>query len=96
MRILFTSTDEVLAKNTTKVYYDMVKELNQKYKEQFIYLGVMKSPVGKIQNKYRFQILIRLKKPKSDSIISEIYKMVDDNSTNGVSIFVEINPSSLS
>ena len=96
LRILFTSTDEVLAKNTTKVYYDMVKELNQKYKEQFIYLGVMKSPVGKIQNKYRFQILIRLKKPKSDSIISEIYKMVDDNSTNGVSIFVEINPSSLS
>ena len=66
------------------------------FKNQFIYLGVMKSPVGRIQNKYRFQILMRLKNQQGDQIITELYKLIDLNKTKDVNIFVEIDPSSLS
>ena len=96
IRLLFTSSSEDLAKDTTKVYYDKVKEMMNKYQGQFIYLGVMRSPVGRIQNKHRFQILIRLKNQQYDQIMKEIYHEVDENKPKDVNIFVEIDPSSLS
>jgi len=96
VRLLFTSVDQELAKSITKEYYDNVKKLLENYPNQFIYLGVMKSPVGRIQNKYRFQVLLRLKNQMSDTIIKELYRLVDDNQNKDVSIFVEIDPSSLS
>lgn len=96
VRLLFTSTDEVLAKDLTKVYYDRVRELASEFDKDFIYLGVMKSPVGRIQGKFRYQILIRLKMKNSDEIIKKLYEEVDKHKTKDVSVFVEINPSSLS
>jgi len=96
VRLLFTSHNEDLAKNATKVYYDKVKELNLTYQNNFIYLGVMKSPMGRIQDKYRYQILMRIKNNNSDEIIKNLYEEVDKTKIKDVSIFVEINPSSLS
>lgn len=92
VRLLFTSLDEDLVKNTTKEYYDKVKEIKEKFNGEFIYLGVMKSPVGRIENKFRYQILIRLKNNKADQIIKEIYNLTDQNKNKNVSVFVEINP----
>lgn len=92
VRLLFTSLDEDLVKNTTKEYYDKVKQLKENYNGEFIYLGVMKSPVGRIENKFRYQILIRLKNSKADQIIREIYDITDQNKNRNVSVFVEINP----
>ena len=96
IRLLFTSYSEELAKEHTKVYYDRVKELASEYMGQFIYLGVMKSPVGRIQDKFRYQILIRLKPEKSDQIISKLYEQVNTVKNKDVSVFVEIDPASLS
>ena len=96
IRVLFTSENEALAKDTTKVYYDKVKELAEKYKGEFIYIGASKSPVGRIQNKFRYQILIRLRLEKADEITTQLYKEADAIKNNAVSCFVEINPTSLS
>ena len=96
MRLLFTSLDENLVKATTKEYYDIIKELKEKYQNQFIYLGVMKAPVGRIENKFRFQILMRLRNQMSDQIIREIYDKTNENKNKNVSIFVEINPEVMS
>lgn len=96
IRILFTSENEELAKSTTKVYYDKVKELAEQFKNQFIYIGASKSPVGRIQNKFRYQILVRLNLDKCDEIISHLYKIADETKNSSVSCFVELNPSSLS
>ena len=92
VRLLFTSLDENLVKSVTKEYYDKVKELKDKNPKGFIYLGVMKSPVGRIENKFRFQILMRLKNDSADQIIHEIYNQTSENKNKNVSIFVEINP----
>ncbi len=96
VRILFSSEDENLAKNITKVYYDKVKEIQQKYQEDFVYLGVMKCPIGKMQNKYRLQILMRLKKQNENQIINELFDYADQIKKSDATIFVEINPQNLS
>lgn len=96
VRILFSSTEENLAKNHAKVYYDEVKKLQAEFNSEFIYLGVMKSPIGKIQNKYRIQILMRLKREQEDEIISKLFDILDNNKQPNVSAFIEINPQNLS
>ncbi|MEG1581767.1 MAG: primosomal protein N' [Clostridia bacterium] len=95
LRILVTSESEELAKSTIKVYYDNIKEIKQKHEDDFIYLSAMKSPISKIQNKYRFQILIRLECENADNIIDEIFTMLKNNKTKALT-FVETNPQSLS
>lgn len=96
VRILFTSEDENLAKETARVYYEEVKKLQQKYENEFVYLGVMKSPIGRIQNKYRLQILMRFKLSYENEITANIFKIADSVKKPGVSAFVEINPQNLS
>lgn len=96
IRILFTHTDENIAKETTKVYYDEVKKLQQKYQGEFVYLGVMKSPIGRIQNKFRLQVLMRIKPERADEITNELFDIADNMDKNKATIFVEINPQNLS
>ena len=96
VRILFTSGEENLAKSQAKVYYDDVKKLQEKYGTDIIYLGVMKSPIGKIQNKYRIQILMRLKRNSDEEIISQLFSLLDQHKNTNVSAFIEINPQNLS
>jgi len=96
IRILITSEDENLAKDVTKNYYEKVKDIQQEYRQYFKYLGVMKSPIGKIQNKFRLQVLIRILREEEDSIIKRLFDLADSMKKNQVSIFVEIDPQNLS
>lgn len=96
IRILFTSEDENLAKDVAKVYYDKVRGLQTSYADQFVYLGVMKSPIGRIQNKFRLQILMRIKPDNEDEITDKLFKFADEIKKQNISIFVEINPQNLS
>lgn len=96
IRILFSSEDENLAKDTAKVYYDSVKDIHRENKNDFIYLGVMKAPIGRIQNKYRIQILMRIKPTNADAITNKLFELVDKHKKPNVSAFVEINPQNLS
>ena len=96
IRILFTSEDENLAKTTAKVYYDSVKTLQEEYSNDFVYLGAMKSPIGRIQNKYRLQVLMRIKAENEDLITDKLFELADSVPHKNVSIFVEINPQNLS
>ena len=56
----------------------------------------MKSPVAKIQRKFRFQILMRFKQSVADMLTDEIYKIVQKNTNPKANIFIEDNPSNLS
>lgn len=96
VRVLFSSGDENLAKDAAKVYYDDIKLIQAENSTDFIYLGVMKSPIGKIQNKYRIQILMRLKRTNDEKIISELFDLMEKHKKTDVNIFIEINPQNLS
>ena len=62
----------------------------------FVYLDVMKSPIGRIKNKFRYQVLARLKNENEDEIIQKIYKICDKHQDKNISVFVELDPQSLS
>ena len=96
VRILFSSSEENLAKNTAKVYYDDIKKIQEEFKSDFIYFGVMKSPIGRIQNKYRIQILLRLKRENEEEIISRLFELLDKHKSSAVNVFIELNPQNLS
>ena len=64
--------------------------------DEFVYLGVMKSPIGRIQNKFRMQILMRIKPNKEDEISDRLFILADELKKQNITIFVEINPQNLS
>ena len=53
----------------------------------------MRSPIKKIQGKYRFQVLMRL---KSEKYLPEFYDLAVKHTSASVLVFVEENPSGLS
>lgn len=95
VRILITSLDSQICENTTKSLYEKSLNLRKKFdKSDIVYLDCMKSPVKRIQNKFRYQILFRIKNNVNE-IIDKIYKLVDSEKYKNCTVFVEINPQSL-
>ena len=96
VRILISGESEELVKQTSKQIYDDIVNIKQDKIDSFIYLGAMKSPVKKIEKKYRYQILSRLTVTNSQSVLDKIYEKINQLKTKNVSVFVELNPQNLS
>ena len=94
VRILFTHENENIVANECKLCYNKVKEIKEKYKEDFVYLDVMKAPLNKIKGKYRYQTMMRFKLDKADEIEKQVFETVDPKCKS--SVFFEINPNNLS
>lgn len=96
MRILLTSNDEELAKDATHTLILKLKSFRVQYGKDFFFLEAMRSPVGKISNKYRFQVVMRFDNKITDDVLKETYKILDELRNSKLSVFVENNPQSLS
>lgn len=94
VRVLVASTDEQDAVDSARNIYRGVQEL-QKAHGKFVYLGASRSPVTKMKGQIRYQVLMRLSPEEFDMIISDVYKLCDENKPKKGSSFVEINPQSL-
>ncbi len=77
-----------------KIHMDIKKTNNTN--KNMLFCQAMKCPVGKIQNKFRFQILLRFANENFEENLNAIYKICDNNQKEGVSIFVETNPNNMS
>lgn len=95
VRILISSDVEELAGNVLKQVFDEIGKLTQQKTQAFAYMAAMRSPVKRIQNKYRMQLIARII-DDFDGIIQEIYTIIDKVSVSKVSCFIEINPNNLS
>lgn len=95
IRIMMTGECEDKVIECAKLIYRDVKKLQKEYAYDFIYLQAMKSPVGKIENKFRYQILMRIRREREAKLVSGIYAVMDNYKTKGVSVFAEINPQNL-
>lgn len=96
LRLLIRGSEEEKSKEQTKMLWQKITALKAEYSREFIYAGFMKSPVKRIQNKYRYQILLRLKLNSSEEIISRIFEIVNQSKSKTTTTFVEINPQNLS
>lgn len=94
IRILFTHEDENLVAQECKMCYNKVKEIKESYAKDFVYLDVMKAPLNRIKNKFRYQIMMRFKLDRADEIEQKIFETVDESAKS--SVFFEINPNNLS
>lgn len=95
VRVLVTSENEDAVFACTKNILEEIKALSKGYANDFISLKAMKSPVKMIQNKIRYQVMMKLRLEREEEIISEIYKITDKNSLRNVQVFVELNPKNL-
>lgn len=96
VRVLITSEKETLALDKTKQIYEQIQTLKAQNPSDFFYLGAMKSPVKRIEKKYRYQIMMRISPASSGKIISKIFAIVKNSQHKLVYIFVEQNPQNLS
>lgn len=94
IRILFSHENEKTVAEETKMCYNKVQQVREKYAKDFVYLDVMKSPLNKIKNKFRYQIMLRITLDNADKIEKEIFDCVDPKAK--CSVFFEINPNNLS
>ncbi len=95
VRLMFTSVDEEKARECAKKAYVKLKDYRDKNSSNFIYLGAMKSPVGRIQKKFRYQIIMRITVDESERIIQDVYSIMDDVREPKVAVFAELNPSNM-
>ena len=96
IRVLITGAEEEKTVGVTKELYEKLRELENKYKEDFVYLEAMKSPVKRIKNKFRYQILMRITLKHSKIIINEIFNLHNEFKNRSIISFVEIDPQNLS
>ena len=94
IRILFAHPDENVVRDELKLCYNKLLKVREKYFDDIIYMDAMKSPIKKIKNFYRYQVVIRMLLNNSDEIENEIFKCTDENFKS--SVFFEVNPESMS
>ena len=95
VRIMVESADEKLAVETLKSVFYKCKEVYDKHQKSFVYFDKMKSPVKRMNDKFRFQVLLRITSDRRE-IEDELYKIASEHLSSKVNCYVEINPSNLS
>ena len=96
VRVLYTAEDDDLVKEVAHNSYMGFKELRTIYRENFYFLEAMKSPVTKIKNKFRYQVVMRFSNKVEREVLDKIFNIVEKNHNKKVMVFVETNPASLS
>ncbi len=96
IRVLVSSVEEMEAQSATKRMYEKLIEFSKSRMGEVLYCKAMASPVGRIENKFRYQIILRFRLEHEEEIVSYIYKIVNEDKHNKCSVFIESNPSNMS
>ena len=92
VRVLVTGEDDKKALEALKDVYFGLERLYTEQPEKFLFFNKMRAPIKRIQNKYRYQVLMRL----SDvSVLPEIYDICAQAKTRDTLVAVEENPVNL-
>ena len=93
VRVMVTAEDDKKALETLKEVWFSLKELYDGRPGEFLFFNKMRAPVKRIQNKFRYQVLMRL---KSDKLLPEVYARSVPHTSRDVLVYVEENPNNLS
>ena len=94
VRVLVSSEDEEKAMSATKAIYGEINLLYLENKSEFRFCGCMKAPIKRLQNKFRYQILMRINAENS-RLIDNIFYISDKYKTRQISVALEINSNNL-
>ena len=93
VRVLVSSEDDKKALEALREVYFALEKLYTDNPDKFLFFNKMRSPVKKIQNKYRYQVLMRL---SDTSILPLIYDACAESRTRDAFVGVEENPTNMS
>ena len=93
VRVLITGEDDKKALEGLRDVYFGLKELYEQNAEKFLFFDKMRSPIKRLQNKFRYQVLMRL---SDTSVLPQIYALCAEVKSRDVLVTVEENPSSMS
>ena len=94
VRILFTGEDQDLTLMAVKSCYNEILEIYNNNKEKFRFFGCMKAPLKRLQNKFRFQILMRIEKGDK-KLLDSLYFTQAKYNKKDVFCYFELNPTNL-
>ena len=93
VRVMVTAEEDKLALAALKAVYEKLQRVYAEESEKFLFFNKMHAPVKRIQNKFRYQVLMRL---TDGSPLSRIYEIAAEENTKEVLVYVEENPGNLS
>ncbi|MBR2374912.1 MAG: primosomal protein N' [Clostridia bacterium] len=93
VRVLVSGEDDKKCIEALREAYVGLEKLYTDNPEKFLFFNKMRSPIKRIQNKFRYQILMRL---SDTSVLPEIYEICAAARTRDTLVSVEENPSNLS
>lgn len=94
IRVLVFGENETLTLETTEKIYNDLKQIYEKNKIIFKFFGCMKAPIKRLQNKFRFQILMRIESG-NQTIIDELFFASDKHKSKKTLVSFEVNPNNL-
>ncbi len=93
VRVLLSGEDDKKVLDVLREVYFGLEKLYKDYPEKFLFFNKMRAPIKRIQNKHRYQVLMRL---SETDILPQIYEVCVGAKTREVLVSVEENPSNLS
>ncbi len=93
VRVLISGEDDKKTLEALRGVFFGLKALYDKNEEKFLFFDKMRAPIKRIQNKYRYQVLMRL---NDSSLLPQIYEICAAERTRDVLVSVEENPANLS
>ena len=94
IRVLISSEKEERAVEVTRKIYDELNLLYLENKDKFRFFGCMKAPLKRLQNKYRYQVLMRIESGNRN-LLDEIFITSDKHKSKTVLVSMEVNPNNL-
>ena len=94
LRVLISSSDENKALEITKNVYNELQKLVEENRDKFRFFGCMKAPLKKLQDKYRYQVLMRIDRNNKD-LIRKIFLIADKYNDKNTFVYLEVNPNNL-
>ena len=93
VRVLVASEDDECALSATKEMYERLNVIYKQNREKFAFFGCMKAPLKKLQNKFRYQVLMRIK--DGEEIIAAAGAACAEVNRGKDFCYIEINPNNL-
>ncbi len=93
VRVLVSGEEDKKVVDVLREVYFGLEKLYKENQEKFLFFNKMRAPIKRIQNKHRYQVLMRL---TSSDILPQIYDICAEAGRREVVVSVEENPSNLS
>jgi len=93
VRVLVSGEDDKKTMEALRLVYSELESLYLANAEKFLFFNKMRAPIKRIQNKFRYQVLMRL---SDTSVLPKIYEICAEVRNRDALVSVEENPSNLS